>query len=89
MEFDLKKEKVGELVKGDPTKHLKRMNKMIITLGPRRSWIEILGAESPKGRPRIRKELILNTSLGRQARFYANKFKIIRQNIEVIREENS
>ena len=81
--FDLEEQKIGLVVPGDPTRHLHRLNAMKLTIGERRSTIELLGEVTNQGRPRIRKESHLNQSFARQAREYALNWKILRQNIEV------
>lgn len=86
--MDLDKEKIGIVLRDDPSRHLHRLIKMVITVGEKRSWIEILGAEATQGRPRIRKQLVNNTDLSRQAREYARKWQIVRQNIEVTNENH-
>ena len=88
-EFDLDHQKIGLVVNNDPSKHLGRLYKMVIKIGKSRSILEIYGAETNQGRPRIRKETFLNQSFARQAREYALKWKILRNNIEVIDENSS
>lgn len=81
--FDLNEQKIGVLTADNPKNHLHRLIKMVITIGEKRSSMEILGAETNQGRPRIRREVFINESFPRQARECALRWKILRKNIEV------
>lgn len=87
--FDLNEQKIGVVVPNDPSRHLHRLHKMVIKIGESRSTLEIFGAETNQGRPRIRRETFVNQSFARQAREYALKWRILRNNIEVIDENTA
>lgn len=90
VDMDLDVQKIGIVVKDDPTNHLPRLYAMRLTMSEPRSKLEILGREDSKGnRPVIRRELHPNISLPRQARQYALKWRILRQNIEVIHDKDN
>lgn len=86
--FDLDELKIGTVTKTDPKRHLANLDKMVITLGEKRSTLTIYGPEKNQGRPRLRRETFLNVSFPRQAREYALNWKILRKNIE-IKHENT
>ena len=88
-DFDIEEQKIGLVVNTDPSRHLGRLYKMVLKIGKSRSTLEIYGAETNQGRPRIRRDTFVNQSFARQAREYALKWKILRRNIEVIHENTT
>jgi len=85
----LEKQKIGVVVKDDPKNHLSRLYAMKIILKETRSHLELYGPEKMGKRPLVRKETHPTISIPRQAREYARKWRILRQNIQVIEDEQN
>ena len=81
-------QKIGVVVKDDPTNHLHRLYAMRIEVGDRYSKYFILDQVRSGKRAILRRERVLTVDLPRQAREAARKWRILRQNIEVLNEDS-
>lgn len=87
MKIDLDHWRIGVLARRDLSKQLHTYPMMRITVGKNRSKIEIYGPVKLNGRPRYTSTPVPNMNVCIQARELAIKWDIIRDNVEVIYED--
>jgi hypothetical protein len=82
----VEEQKIGVVVRDNPANHLARLYAMKIVIGDKYSVYHILDRDFNGIRATLRRERSLTSDLPRQAREAARKWRILRNNIEVIYE---
>jgi len=86
--FNVEDQKIGIVVKDNPKKHLHRLYGMKISVGEKHSIVYVLDREIKGTRAILRRDRLRTVDMPRHARATARKWKVLRQNIEVIHEDS-